>query len=126
MPYKGTGPGLAALLAGEVELMFDNLGTSLQHVRSGRLRALAVCGERRHATLAEVPAPIDVVDIFRNSNDALGVVRDAIALREQLGVKVVWMQLGVINATASDEAEAAGITAVMDRCPKIELARLGL
>jgi len=45
VPYKGTGPGLAALLAGEVELMFDNLGTSLTHVRAGRLKALAVCGE---------------------------------------------------------------------------------
>jgi tripartite-type tricarboxylate transporter receptor subunit TctC len=56
VPYKGTGPGLAALLAGEVELMFDNLGTSLQHVRAGRLKALAVCGEKRHPALPEVPA----------------------------------------------------------------------
>jgi tripartite-type tricarboxylate transporter receptor subunit TctC len=56
VPYKGTGPGLAALLAGEVELMFDNLGTSLQHVRAGKLKALAVCGERRVASLPDVPA----------------------------------------------------------------------
>lgn len=56
VPYKGTAPGLAALLAGEVELMFDNLGTSLQHVRSGRLRALAVCGEQRFPGLPDVPA----------------------------------------------------------------------
>ena len=56
VPYKGTGPGLAALLAGEVDVMFDNLGTSLQHVRSGRLRALAVCGERRFPGLPDVPA----------------------------------------------------------------------
>src|SRR5690348_13472806 len=55
VPYKGTGPGLAALLAGEVDLMFDNLGTSLQQVRSGRLRALAVCGERRFPGLPDVP-----------------------------------------------------------------------
>ena len=56
IPYKGTGPALTATLAGEAELFFDNLGTSLPHVRSGRLKALAVCGERRHAALPDVPA----------------------------------------------------------------------
>ena len=56
VPYKGTGPALAATLAGEADLFFDNLGTSLPHVRSGRLKALAVCGERRHAALPDVPA----------------------------------------------------------------------
>jgi tripartite-type tricarboxylate transporter receptor subunit TctC len=56
VPYKGTAPGLAALLAGEVEVMFDNLGVTLQHVRSGRLRALAVGSERRVAALPDVPA----------------------------------------------------------------------
>jgi tripartite-type tricarboxylate transporter receptor subunit TctC len=56
IPYKGTGPALAATLSGEADLFFDNLGTSLQHVRSGRLKALAVCGERRHPSLPDVPA----------------------------------------------------------------------
>jgi tripartite-type tricarboxylate transporter receptor subunit TctC len=56
VPYKGTAPGLAALLAGEVEVMFDNLGVTVQHVRSGRLRALAVGSEKRVASLPEVPA----------------------------------------------------------------------
>ena len=56
VPYKGTAPALAALLAGEVNLMFDNLGVSLQHVRTGRVRALAVCSERRVASLPDVPA----------------------------------------------------------------------
>jgi tripartite-type tricarboxylate transporter receptor subunit TctC len=56
VPYKGTAPGLAALLAGEVEMMFDNLGVTLQHVRSGRLKALAVGSEKRVASLPEVPA----------------------------------------------------------------------
>lgn len=64
VPYKGTGPGLAALLAGEVELMFDNLGTSLQHVRTGRLKALAVCGERRVAALPDVPAMSEIYPGF--------------------------------------------------------------
>ena len=64
VPYKGTGPALAAVLAGETELFFDNLGTSLQHVRAGRLKALAVCGERRHASLPEVPAMNEIYPGF--------------------------------------------------------------
>ena len=56
VPYKGTGPGLAALLAGEVDIMFDNLGVTVQHVRSGRLKALAVGSERRVPSLPDVPA----------------------------------------------------------------------
>lgn len=80
-------------------------------------------GRTVYATLADVPSPVDVVDIFRNSADALAAVRNAIQLRQQLGITVVWMQLGVINAQAIDEAEAAGMIAVMDRCPRIEFAR---
>jgi tripartite-type tricarboxylate transporter receptor subunit TctC len=56
VPYKGTGPALGALLGGEVEAMFDNLGTSLRHVRAGKLKALAVGGERRFPGLPDVPA----------------------------------------------------------------------
>ena len=56
VPYKGTAPGLAALLAGEVEMMFDNLGVTVQHVRAGRLKALAVGSDRRVPSLPEVPA----------------------------------------------------------------------
>jgi len=56
VPYKGTAPGLAALLAGEVEMMFDNLGVTVQHVRAGKLKALAVGSERRAPSLPEVPA----------------------------------------------------------------------
>src|SRR5262249_32667588 len=56
VPYKGTAPGLAALLAGEVEIMFDNRGVTVQHVRSGRLKALAVGSEKRVASLPDVPA----------------------------------------------------------------------
>ena len=56
VPYRGTAPGLAALLAGEVDVMFDNLGVTVQHVRSGRLKALAVGSAKRVAALPEVPA----------------------------------------------------------------------
>jgi tripartite-type tricarboxylate transporter receptor subunit TctC len=60
IPYKGTGPGIAALLAGETELMIDNLGATVPHVRSGRLKALATFGEKRHPSLPEVPAMTEI------------------------------------------------------------------
>ena len=83
-----------------------------------------ILGQRVYASLAEVPAPVDIVDIFRNSAAALEVVREAIRLKDTLGIKVVWMQLGVRNDEAAAEAEAAGLQVVMNRCPKIEYGRL--
>jgi predicted CoA-binding protein len=77
-----------------------------------------------YASLFDVPPPVDVIDIFRAPEAALQVVRDAIAVKEKLGASVVWMQLGVINEAAATAARAAGFTVVMDRCPKIEFARL--
>jgi uncharacterized protein len=76
------------------------------------------------ASLADAPAPVDIVDIFRNSKAALDVTREAIALKDKLGIKVIWMQLGVRNEEAAEEAEAAGLKVVMNRCPKIEYGRL--
>lgn len=81
-------------------------------------------GRKVFADLADVPAPIDMVDIFRNSNDALEVTKQALALREENAIKVVWMQLGVRNDEAAELAEAAGLKVVMNRCPKIEYGRL--
>jgi len=77
-----------------------------------------------YASLGEVEGGADMVDVFRNSDAALGVVREAIALKGQLGLKVVWMQLGVRNDEAAAEAEAAGLKVIMNRCPKIEYGRL--
>jgi uncharacterized protein len=74
--------------------------------------------------LAAVPGPVEIVDIFRNSEAALEVTREAIRLKDQLGIRVIWMQLSVRNDQAADEAEAAGLLVVMNRCPKIEYGRL--
>lgn len=83
-----------------------------------------ILGETCYAGLRDIPqetvGPIDMVDIFRRS-DAVGpIVEDAIAI----GARVVWMQLGVRNDEAAARAEAAGLTVVMNRCPKIEYGRL--
>lgn len=83
-----------------------------------------ILGQSVYGSLAEVPAPVDVVDIFRNSAAAAEVTRAAIRLKEQLAIKVVWMQLGVRNDEAAAEAQAAGLKVVMNHCPKIEYARL--
>ncbi|HWB46241.1 MAG TPA: CoA-binding protein [Hyphomicrobiaceae bacterium] len=88
------------------------------------LAGQSILGQPVYATLADVPPPIDIVDIFRSSAAALQVVRDAVALKDKLHIKVVWMQLGVRNDEAAAEAEAAGLKVVMNRCPKIEYGRL--
>ena len=76
------------------------------------------------ADLSSISNPIDVVDVFRNSDAALDIVRAAIREKDRLAIKAVWMQIGVINEQAANEAAAAGFAVVMDRCPKIEHARL--
>jgi uncharacterized protein len=79
-------------------------------------------GRRVYARLADIPGPIDMVDVFRPADHALGIVEEALALQPR--PQVIWMQLGVRNDDAAALAEANGIRVVMNRCPKIEYGRL--
>jgi hypothetical protein len=81
-----------------------------------------IAGIKVYASLAEAPGPIDMVDIFRNSEAAGAVVDEALRLDPLPAV--IWMQLGVRNETAAARAEARGVKVVMNRCPKIEYGRL--
>lgn len=87
-----------------------------------RITGEHVHGEYVWRDLHQIGVPIDIVDIFRNPEGAGEAVDQAIAI----GAKAVWMQLGVVNREAAERAETAGMKVVMDRCPKIEIARLGL
>lgn len=82
-----------------------------------------ILGQTVYAALKDVPAPVDLVDIFRASEAVPGVVDEALAEKDRFGLKVIWMQLGVINEEAEAKAKEAGLTVIMDRCLKIEHGR---
>ncbi|MFH9249511.1 CoA-binding protein [Streptomyces lydicus] len=84
-------------------------------------KAETVHGEQGYASLDAIPFPVDVVDVFVNSELAGGVADEAVSV----GAKAVWFQLGVVDETAWDRVRDAGLEMVMDRCPAIEIPRLG-
>lgn len=79
-----------------------------------------ILGERCYASLLEIPEPVDIVDVFRRTEEVLPIAQQAV----QIGAKCLWQQLGVNNLEADQLARNAGLDSVMDRCVKIEYARL--
>jgi predicted CoA-binding protein len=79
-----------------------------------------ILGEKCYPDLASIPEPVDLVDVFRKPADTPAIAREAVAI----GAKTLWLQIGVVNDEARRIAEAAGLDVVMDRCVKIEYARL--
>ena len=82
-----------------------------------------ILGERVYECLADIPEPFPMVDIYRNAEAAGGLTDEAIEIADEKGIEVLWMQLGVRNDAAAARAEAAGLTVIMNRCPKIEYGR---
>jgi tripartite-type tricarboxylate transporter receptor subunit TctC len=114
VPYKGTAPALAALLAGEVELMCDNLGVSLQHVKAGKIRALAVASPKRVPSLPDVPALAEKLPGFE-AVAWFGIVGppgmpSAIAEKVAAGVKAALQMEDVRKRLATASAEPMGLT----------------
>jgi predicted CoA-binding protein len=99
-----------------------NKGYKIIPVNPG-LAGKEILGQKVYAALKDVPAPVDMVDIFREAKYAPEIARETVAEKDRLGVKVLWMQLGVISDEAREIGEAAGFTVIMDRCPKIEHGR---
>jgi predicted CoA-binding protein len=79
-----------------------------------------ILGEKCYPNLKAIPEPVDIVDVFRKPDDCVPIAQDAVAI----GAKVLWLQLGVVNEEAARVAESGGLEVVMDRCVKIEYARL--
>jgi len=104
-----------------MKYMLDK-GYRVRPVNPG-LTGKTILNQEVYACLKDVPAPIEIVDIFRGAEFAPKIVAEAIAEKDRLGIKVIWMQLGVISEEAAAMAEAAGLTVIMDRCPKIEYGR---
>jgi uncharacterized protein len=79
-----------------------------------------ILGERCYASVRDIPVPVDMVDVFRRSEHVGPIADEAIAVK----AKILWLQLDVINESAAQKAQTAGLTVVMDRCPAIEYRRL--
>lgn len=82
-----------------------------------------VLGEKAYARLADIPFPVDLVDVFRESSAIPGVVEECLALAQGHGAPAIWIQEGIVHEAAAEKARAAGLTVVMDRCIYKEYVR---
>ena len=117
----GLSSNTARAAYGVADFVRDDLGMRVVPVNP---RGEAWRDEPGYKYLADVPAPVDVVDCFVNSERVGDVVDHAIAERERLGIRAVWLQLDVIDETAAERARAAGLDVVMNTCPVIEGPRV--
>ena len=108
---------------GVAQYVRDHLGMTIVPVNPRGEDAL---GETGYTRLADVPGPVDVVDCFVNSRRVGEIVDEAIPERTRLGIRAVWLQLGVIDEAAATRAEEAGLAVVMNTCPAIEAPQLGI
>jgi len=99
-----------------------NKGYKVVPVNPG-MAGKTILGQTVYASLKDVPAPVDMVDIFREAKYAPDIARETVAEKDRLGVKVLWMQLSVISPEAEKIAQEADLTVIMNRCPKIEHGR---
>lgn len=83
-------------------------------------RADEILGRRSYPSLAAIPEPVEMVDVFRRSEEVAAIAAEAV----EMGARILWLQLGVIDSAAAERSHAAGLTVVMDRCPVIEYRRL--
>lgn len=82
-----------------------------------------ILGRKVYAALKDVPAPVDMVDVFRAADAVPGILDEVLAEKDRLSIKTLWLQLGIVHEEAAAKASAAGLTVIMDRCPKIEYGR---
>ncbi|OKL43632.1 CoA-binding protein [Pseudovibrio exalbescens] len=107
----------------EVMKYLQDKGYKVHPINPG-MAGQTLLGMTVYGSLADVPEPIDMVDIFRNSEAAGEVTNEALALDPK--PKTIWMQLQIVNEHAAQAAQNAGVKVIMDRCPKIEIRRLAI
>lgn len=113
----------AARPSNGVMRFLQGLGFKVYPVNPG-LAGQDLNGEPVFKTLSDVPAPIDMVDVFRRSEEIADLVDQCLDIKDEKNIRIIWTQLGVIDAYAQSKAESNGLVMIMNRCPAIDIPRL--